>query len=483
MDLVLPTIVAALAALVLLFALLRGAWRWSRGRRRSLCPGPRLGARPWLVPLWIVHRPTCGYDLAGHLAPGPRRMPLDHSVTCPECGRVVRRRRELIAHPAAWSPVGMATVLLLGAWLLHRHPPLDGGLLVASASTDVLLSGEGVLGTTTPIEIRDELRRRAMDHRMSPEEIRRFVVLLVNDLRDDRLVGNAKDAMEKLAIFGAFDAAPLLAALDSADRQQRRLAAGILREMPGVGLEADPPESLIRVTIEDLRDDGIAWNSHEARSYLATHIARAAPWLVAALDSDDDQQRQAAMRLLRDATEHPAVTPAVRARIIRAEVADLANETSDSTAWVAFHSLRRHAAEVEPFLAEGMRLGDGRTRLLAAAAAGCTNREALLSQAAPILIGHLGDNAIRCDAVVAARALFGFGPAIVPFLDRALSGDLARGDEQLRQSLTYLRARLTTTRSAASLQRELPLARLTTEEVDALGRDPDELDIPWFPVR
>ena len=44
---------------------LRG-WMWLRAPRRHLCPGPRLGLRKRLMPLRLVFKPPCGYDLSGH---------------------------------------------------------------------------------------------------------------------------------------------------------------------------------------------------------------------------------------------------------------------------------------------------------------------------------------------------------------------------------------------------------------------------------
>ena len=480
MDLVLPTVMAALGALWCVIGLVRAIWL---GLRRSArrCPGPRLSWRQRLHPLTLVYRRRCGYDLGGHIdlrsrAGAVGRMP--QPVTCPECGRCVHSRRELLR--GAWNlrPLGMAAVAFLVALALHRHPPFDGAALVALASTDVLLRGESSFGTGTPIEIRDELRRRAMDHEMSEGEIRRFVALLVHDLRDDGLVGNAKDAMRKLAIFGTFDPQPLLDALTAPDRQQRRLAAEVVRELPGIGLGVEhPPAALIAASIEDLRDDEISWNSQAAWDYLASHRQAAIPGLKVAIDSDDAQQRRNAMEILRSFGDDPAIGPDVRRKLLVASIGDLASNASSGDAWVAFRYLRANAGRARDLLADAMVKGDGRTRLLAAATAGCAGAEDLVDHAAPILIRHLADNAIRGDAVVAARALWGFGAAALPHLESALAR--AVGDEQLQQSLRYLIARMTTARSIASLQRELPLARLTTASQDAISLDPDELDVPW----
>lgn len=480
MDLVLPSVIGGLGVACLLIALLADVWRWRR-RSRRCCPGPRRSWRGWLTGRWIVYRERCDYDLSAHLPSALNassrarvsRRPLVEPITCPECGRVVRRTSDLVRRAGPWRPGGAGLLLLAIATYTHLRPPVDAASLVAMASTDVLLSGESTLGATTPMEIRDELRRRAMDHRLTEEEVVRFVELLVRDLRDDHLVGNAKDAMAKLAIFGTFDADPLYRALASEDRQQRRLVREILRELPRTG---EPPLELLRASIEDLKDDDCAWNLRTSWAFLREHIERSTPLLIEALDSPDDQERRAVEGLLRNA----AVPSEIRQRLYRSSVADLASDRGSSKAWSAFRFLREHSAECEALLSEAMNASDGRTRLLAAAAAGCTNRSALMNQAVPILVRHLGDNRIHGDAVVAARSLWGFGPAVVPLLTAELrAAPQDAGNEQRFQSLKYLLARLTTDRPIGSLQRELPLSRLTLADKDALVLDPDELPMPW----
>lgn len=477
MDMVVPNLLAILGGAAALWAAIRFVWEHRRPRR--LCPGPRLTLRQWLLPTWLIHRMRCGYDLGGHIAeprPGERGNPgATALVACPECGRAALRRQQLLRSVGAWRPMGIACLCWALAISLAWHPPIAATSLVAMAPTDVLLTGEGTFGSTTPIEIRDELRRRAMDHQFSEGQIERFVALLVHDLRDDALIGNAKAAMEQLAIFGLFNERPLYEALESGDHQQRSLVAELLRDLPRAG---DPPAALLRVSVEDLRADDRHRNAGDARSFLFRYLDQAVPLLVEALDSDDDQQRTAAVDLLRAAR----VTPAVRDRLVRGAIADLSLAHDRWAASGAFSYLVRHADIAEPLLGETMVSGDRQARLLAAAIAGCTARTALMQKALPILISHCSDNQIANDGIMAARAIAGFGTPVVPLLQPWRDREGGRGgDEQCRQTLEYIVARLTTTRSVRSLQAAFPLARLTVSGREFMEIDPQDLSMPRFP--
>jgi hypothetical protein len=493
MDLVLPLTVAFCAGLA--FVLHVAMWLWRRRRPLRLCPGPALSWRQRLIPLWLFYRRRCGYDLSGHFGCEPRRehpskisrqagIALANPITCPECGRRVHQRRELCRTASHWRPAGIALVLGGLALQLHHSPPIAASRLVAMAPTDVLLRGETLLGTTTPLEVREELRRRAMDHQLSDPEVSRFVDVLVNDLRDDQLLGNAKDALEKLAIFATFDPGPLYRVIDSPDAQQRRYVRDLLRDLPHAGY---PPQELIDASIQDLASDEVGSNLGSARWFLREHLERATPSLIAALTSGfkdqrhsgDEQQQEAIEGLLRSAT----VSRDVSERLVRLALDDLRVTRSWYRTGEAFRYVLRTAPLCESILAEGMKSDDARVRLLSAAAAGCTQRTALLEQAAPLLIEHLGDNLIRGDAVVAARALWGFGPGVIPHVKGVLAKESARagtagGDEQRRQALHYLLARFEGRETLGSLQRRWPLARLTLARVDAMALDPEELDVP-----
>ena len=458
-NFILPTILGVVGAF---FVFLSG-WRWLLSGTKRLCPGPHLSWSERLLCIWIAYQRRCAYDLSGH-TPDVRG-----EVVCPECGRRVRQRRHLVRSPRALRPAGLAFVLFASAYVTHRHPPVSASTVVAMTPTNVLLRGEGLFGVGTPLEVRDEVRRRAMNFQLDDGQISRLVALLVNDLKDDMLLGNAADALERLMIFGLYDEGPLLAALSSSDAQQRRLAAEVLRDMPRDG---DVPEALLRTTIEDLRADDVGSNARSARSYLYDHIEASKHLLAEVLTSDDQQQRDAAKDLLRNTV----TTGDTYRLLLRLSVDDLFGTQGRSRASRGFDYLLAHAADAESFLYEGMGRIDVRQRLLCAAIAGCTSRTRLIDRATPILAAHLADNAIANDGVLAARALAGFGPEVALRLEPLRQS----ADEQQRQAVEYIIRRLTTGESPVRLQREFPLARLTLRERDALEVDIGELRMPDF---
>jgi len=360
--------------------------------------------------------------------------------------------------------------------------PSAGTTLVAMTPTSVLLRGEGVLGVGTPLDVREEIRRRALDHQLDDMQITRFVQLLVDDLRSDSLLGNATDAIEQLAIFGSYDDTPLIAALKSDDAQQRYLAADVLSSLPRDG---PPPAALVQIMVDALRSDDVRWNALDAESYLSEHVREARALLIDAMGSDDAQQRSAAMRLMRQdymADPPPAyagVVDGVLAMLLYASCEDLRSSRGRYVAGRGFRFLVRFAASAEQMLVEGMMSADPRQRLLCAAVAGCASRMQLMEQATPILVEHLASNAIENDGLVAARALGGFGTAVVPLLEpmRRAARTL---DEQQRQAIDYVIRRLTTNDSVTRLRRELPAARLSSVQADVLECDIESMRKPQF---
>jgi hypothetical protein len=389
---VVPGILSAIGLLLFLI----GGWLWLRAPLKNLCPGPHLHWLTRLMPLWLVYRPRCAYDLSGH-APDAHG-----AVRCPECGREVVRRSHMVRTPRAWKLVNLGCAFIAAGALVYRYPPLAATTVVQYTPTNLLLRGEGFLGVGTPMEVRSEIRRRAMDHQLDDSQVCRFVRLLVNDLRDDALVENAESALEQLAIFGLFCVTPLVEVVESDDPQQRRLAVEILQALPA---EGEAPQSLLRASIADLRSDQRLYNGKRSFLFLITH-----------------------------------------------------------------------ATEAEALLAEAMAGDDAQQRLLCAAVAGCAGREALMAQATPILVSHLANNQVAGDAIVAARAMHGFGESVLPLLGAYRQS----ADPQQRQTVEYIVRRMTTNQSLADLQRELPLARLTRAAQDALSLEPEYLDMPEF---
>jgi len=122
---------------------------------------------------------------------------------------------------------------------------------------------------------------------------------LVTDLAHDYVKDNALKAMAALRRV-QHDAAPLLEkALYSHDRQQRQLAAFLLREFVST-----PCDRLLEITVEGLHTDRIPCdpegkgnlepemdNAVQGTCYLVDHTARAKRFLLDGLFSQDPQQR------------------------------------------------------------------------------------------------------------------------------------------------------------------------------------------------
>lgn len=459
MAYIVPGMFSAIGVLLLILS----GWRWIRDPPRRLCPGPRLSWRARLTPLWFIYRPRCGYDLRGH-RPGAHGL-----IVCPECARRITRPGQMVRTSRAWRPGAAGCLCIVAAIVNYRSPPLAATTVVQYMPTEMLLRGESTLGGATPLEMREEIRRRAEAFELDDDQICRFVRLLVHDLRDDHLRGNAGDALGRLRAFGLICPEPLIEALDSHDVQQRSMAASVLRAMP---FDAALSAVLVRASVQDLRSDNRDWNELESYGWLANHVEEAKPLLIEAMASDDAQQRRDAMELLRRTTTDGAVFDS----LLRMSVQDLRSDDREYNAYGGFIFLLKHASAAEPLLRQAMAGDDAQQRLLSAAVAGCAAQRDLMSQAVLILVSHLADNHIEGDAIVAARALAGFGEEVVPLLQPYR----ASGDPQQRQQVEYIIRRLTTHESAAKLQRELPLARLTFAARDALSVDPENLDIPQF---
>lgn len=462
MDLILPGILFAFAVAFLAVAARRLVSRRRRRSPKCLCPGAPLRALERLSLLWLVYRPRCGYDLSEQVSDRAG------ALACPECGHRVARRDELRACAHGLRPMTIAAMLLAAAGLLLRFPPVQGATVVALAPTRLLLRGESILGIGTPMEVREEVRRRAVADALSAAETREFIRLLIADLRDDTLAGNATTALKHLALLGPACEESLLAALDGADAQQRHLICEMLLSRRRTGPQ---PTALLRAAIEELRSDGRSWNASAAWSYLGECRNEASTYLVDALASDDEQQRALAKGLLRGAD----LAGPVLARLCRLSVEDLHSGEGRGHAGDAFRFLVRHAADAEEALAAGLGSADVRQRLLCAAALGCGGRNGTMASAVPILASHLADNRIRGDATVAARALAGFGRQVVPLLGPWRDS----ADGQQRETVEFLIRRLTTDESVASLRQDLPLASLTLRADDVLELDPQWLSMPY----
>lgn len=266
-----------------------------RRRRRRYCPGPRPPVRaiPW--PLSWFHGGRCLYDLSGHAPAG------GGAIRCPECSCRVKPGRALRASRRV-RPGRVGLALLLAGAVTLGAPAVRARRWTAAIPTALLALTEWPAGNPRLASLRREVGRRVDAGDVGGIEARLLAASLVRDLRDDDVRFNAHRAMGLLRDLGV-DAVPALErALRSDDRQQSQMAAAVLRNLPAYA----PCEDLVRVTIEGLRDDALpfqaagggrgvrysfVFNARDGLAYLVRHGPFIEPYLVAGLESDDEQQR------------------------------------------------------------------------------------------------------------------------------------------------------------------------------------------------
>ncbi len=215
---------------------------------------------------------------------------------------------------------------------------------------------------------------------------------LIADLRSTSPDPRSRDALHALLSLGEPALVPLYAALDSLDFRQRQLAAAILRAMDGIAIEGENPFSsaspppkitptpaLLRVCIEGLKDDAL-----------------------------------------------PGVVAGEREYDKRPIVYNAAGGT---------RFLIKHAAAAEPLLAEALKSTDLQQRFCAAIILGFAHRTTHAETICAILIPHLRDNSIPCDALWAAGALYRLGPAADLHLQAAALKPI---DKQQRELLALI---------------------------------------------
>ena len=138
---------------------------------------------------------------------------------------------------------------------------------------------------------------------------------LVEDLKDDDIPGNATVAQWELDSRLPDDretVEALIQALYSGDRQQRQIAGRILASWaPQINLNSN--RQFLRVMVEALCDDAVAWNCKTAASFLLRNTPEAADFLESALMSDDRQQRNFSAYILAISM---AVPPESRTRVL-----------------------------------------------------------------------------------------------------------------------------------------------------------------------
>lgn len=269
--------------------------------------------RACLLWTWWFDR-GCGYDLAG-LPAGP-----DGRVTCPECGertaargpgeRAPRRVRWLAARVGVVMAVWCAS---LAGW---KNAYLRSCRWAKHAPTPVLLALERAAPRLMNQRVRWELHSRMKGNTLSQWSTAQLDALAIRSLRDDSVVGNAEWAIDVLSERLAAKPGLLEEALRDPDWQCQQLAGTLLRQRynrENHGTKNLSPsgfgerrtvvsDDLLRVSVEGLRDDRLPYdqsmrrmtwvfNAKSSFSFLIDHAERAEELLLAALGSDDEQQR------------------------------------------------------------------------------------------------------------------------------------------------------------------------------------------------
>jgi hypothetical protein len=183
---------------------------------------------------------------------------------------------------------------------------------------------------------------------------------LIADLRSDAIRWNAHCALAAILYYTSDEFrynqklyAALENALDSDDWQQRQIAADILRNSK----DYQPTDRLVEVTVEGSRDDDLpGWflgegkmillfNATEGMRYLLKHPKVGTPFLEAALESDELQQRFLAAFIL-GATGRAAKVE----RTVEILLPHLKNDSVRLNACLATHALYHLGKAAVPLL-------------------------------------------------------------------------------------------------------------------------------------
>ncbi|MCZ6834896.1 MAG: hypothetical protein O7G85_03910 [Planctomycetota bacterium] len=281
---------------------------------RRYCPGP---SPPWsrLSPFHWLWTGRCGYDLTGHLSSG--RAAKDLVLICPECGRSLKKIKELQSCPRHVRWFALGGWFVLGTCLVISLHPVNRKRIVHLIPTIVLFHGEDLLESHWPNRLKGELRRRHSHDLLDQERSLAMIPFYVRDLRDDDVKFNADSARRRLFQFGQVALPALTLALGSDDWQQRQIAADVLRE-----LDASPTSALLDVTLEGLRDDDLprprgqyrftyCFNARSGTKYMLKHIDIAETYLRRGLASNDVQQRLLCASVLGRSGRHESMDKAM----------------------------------------------------------------------------------------------------------------------------------------------------------------------------
>lgn len=255
----------------------------SARRSRRYCPGRWRRLTTALLPhRWFLGNP-CRYDMTG-LEPGP-----DGLHTCPECGRRADPSR-LTRSPARVRSLRILAALAMTAIAAWCVPIIRHGRWVPYTPTPALVTlrwaWTGLTGREMHPLLEWELDCRIHRVPVAGWNLRRLIEAYAWQMRLDDRPRAASRAAWKLAALGPPGHEFLRATLRSNHYQSRQLAAHVLL---GNWWER-PTDDLLRVVIEGLGRDGIAWNDGGVW-YLAEHAADAETRLAEGLESPDEQRR------------------------------------------------------------------------------------------------------------------------------------------------------------------------------------------------
>lgn len=181
----------------------------------------------------------------------------------------------------------------------------------------------------------------------------------------------------------------------------------------------------IRNHIQNLRDDDIKWNAHEAANRLMDLDCEAVPYLEEALRDPDPQARHIAANLLRQiCPEH------VPSQTLLDVTLALLNSPNDEYAGELVYPILAYAylnqSNIYPHarsrLVAQLSHVDPRVRLYSSLIVANQKETAFASSLVRTLLPHLSDNDLKGDAAAAAYALRQLGNAALPYLVSARSG-------------------------------------------------------------
>jgi len=259
---------------------------------------------------------------------------------------------------------------------------------------------------------------------------------LVADLRDDDVAWNATNASHQLWEMRSEAAPWLREALHSQDRQQRQLAAEILRAVRQV-----PSETLLRACVEALEHDSA----------------------IVLRESEDNQMLQERLDLGIDAATHR-----------RAQGIPLGNAGGSVVWFLADHERIRLAA---PLLAGQLDSVDPQASFLSAYLLAHIGGGAWRSVIVPMMVASLADNEICGDALLAVQALARLGVDALP----ELRIHVLRIDGQAEMLLRHVIASIAGEDDADAVTLSLEIIREIGFAFDPL-EERECLFVPYFPA-